>query len=214
MRLEWPKALSARDMREMLDLMNGVAVQERNLGFNEPLNDEDGLALMRAFDEELRRGAVRLLLVRGEGERVIGMVTLARAPQPGRRHVVDLRRCVIHPDHRGRFLDTGFAEALRATAEMGCDILTLEVRDDGPMRLWQRLGFQEYGRLHDYARKDGRSVTGYFMYARRADLEDHFRRTGRWSHRIDPAGEPAAGRVTGSGSAATGAANGSVVPGV
>ncbi|MEJ3744944.1 GNAT family N-acetyltransferase [Actinomycetes bacterium KLBMP 9797] len=185
MKYEWPNELSANDMREMLDLMNGVAVRERNLGFNEPLSDEDGLALMRAFDADLRRGTVRLLVARTEGDHIVGMVTLARAPQPGRRHVVDLRRCVIHPDYRGRFLTTGFEEALRTAAEMGCDILTLEVRDDGPMRLWRRMGFQEYGRLHDYARKDGRSVTGYFMYARRADLEDHFRRTGRWSRGID-----------------------------
>ncbi|GAA4690614.1 GNAT family N-acetyltransferase [Phytohabitans rumicis] len=183
MRYEWPKELSIKDIREMLSLMNGVAVRERNLGFNEPLSDEEGLALMRAFDDELRRGAVRLLVARTESERIVGMVTLARAPQPGRRHVVDLRRCVIHPDYRGRFLTAGFEEVLRAAAEMGCDILTLEVRDDGPMRLWCRMGFEEYGRLHDYARKDGRSVTGYFLYARRPDLEEHFRRTGRWSYR-------------------------------
>jgi ribosomal protein S18 acetylase RimI-like enzyme len=184
-RYEWPKVLSDGEMREILDLMNGVALRERNLGFNEPLNDEEGLALMRSFNDDLRRGAVKLMAVRTEDGHIIGMVTLAQAPQPGRRHIVDLRRCVIHPDYRNRFLAAGFGEALRVAAEMGCDILTLEVRDDGPRRLWERLGFREYGRQHDYARKDGRSVTGYFMEARRADLEDHFRRTGRWSHQTN-----------------------------
>jgi ribosomal protein S18 acetylase RimI-like enzyme len=180
MRYDWPRELSEQDMREMIALMDAVAVRETTLGFYEPLGEEKGLPLMRAFDAELRRGAVELLAVRTDEGRIVGMVTLARAPLPARRHVVDMRRCVVAPDHRGQFLVRGWAEALRRVGEMGCEVITLEVRDDGPGGLWQRLGFREYGRLPDYARADGRAVTGHFMYARRSEILAHHEATGSW----------------------------------
>ncbi|WP_434739630.1 GNAT family N-acetyltransferase [Micromonospora sp. SH-82] len=184
MRFDWPTTLPEQDMRDMITLMDSVAVREMTLGFVEPLGEEAGLALMRAFEDDLRRGALHLLTARADDGHVVGMVTLARAPLPARRHVVDLRRCVIHPAHRGQFLLEGFGHTVAKAAQMGCDLITLEVRDDGPLQLWERLGFTEYGRMPDYARRDGRSVTGHFLCARRADLEAHFQRTGSWLHDI------------------------------
>ncbi|MCH0538540.1 GNAT family N-acetyltransferase [Streptomyces sp. MUM 203J] len=189
MRYEWPLELSEQDMREMIELMDAVAVKEQTLGFYEPVGVERGLPLMRAFDAELRKGALSVLTVRTEDDnRIVGMVTLARAPLPARRHIVDMRRCVIAPDHRGQFLLEGWSEALRKASEMGCEVITLEVRGDGPVGLWQRLGFHEYGRLPDYARVDGlEPVTGHYLYARIADILAHFEANGTWLH--EPAQE-------------------------
>ena len=184
MRYEWPTELSETDMREMLDLMNAVATRERTLGFFEPIDAEQGLALMRAFEADLRRGTVQVLAVRTDEGRIVGMVTLARAPLPARRHVVDMRRCVVAPEYRGQFLLSGWEHALRKALEMGCDLITLEVRDDGPAKLWRQLGFQEYGRLPDYARNEGKPVTGHFMYARCADVIEHFEATGSWIYPV------------------------------
>ncbi|MEV8515099.1 GNAT family N-acetyltransferase [Dactylosporangium sp. NPDC051484] len=182
MQYTWPTELSEDDMLEMLDMMNAVAVRERTLGFFEPLDRGKGLNLLRAFDADLRRGTVQLLAVRNDEGRMVGMVTLARAPLPARRHVVEMRRCVVHPDYRGQFLIEGWEHALRKAVEMGCAVVTLEVRDDGPVALWRRIGFNEYGRLPDYARNDGNPVTGFFMYARCRELLEHFERTGSWVH--------------------------------
>jgi ribosomal protein S18 acetylase RimI-like enzyme len=184
MQYDWPTELSHRDMLEIIELMNFVAARERTLGFYEPLDAAQGLALMRAYDADLWRGVVHLLAARTDEGRIVGMVTLARAPLPARRHVVDMRRCVIAPEHRGQFLLDGWEQALRKAIAMGCDVVTLEVRDDGPVSLWRRLGFQEYGRLPDYARNDGQPVTGYFMYARCAELVEHFELTGSWIHEV------------------------------
>ncbi|MCX4778514.1 GNAT family N-acetyltransferase [Streptomyces sp. NBC_01264] len=184
MHYSWPRELSERDMREMIELMDAVAVKEMTLGFYEPVGLEKGLPLMRAFEADLREGAVDLLHVRNDEGRIVGMVTLARAPLPARRHIVEMRRCVVAPDHRGQFLLEGWAEALRKVGEMGCDVITLEVRDDGPSVLWKRLGFREYGRLPDYARADGRPVTGFYMHARLADVTAHFEATGSWLHEL------------------------------
>ncbi|MFE9170847.1 GNAT family N-acetyltransferase [Streptomyces kebangsaanensis] len=183
MRYEWPRELSEQDMREMIELMDAVAVKEQTLGFYEPLGLEKGLPLMRAFDADLRKGTLHVLVVRDEDDnRIVGMVTLVRAPLPARRHIVDMRRCVVTPDRRGQFLLEGWAEALNKAHELGCEVITLEVRDDGPTKLWERLGFREYGRLPDYARADGRAVTGFYMYARITDILAHFETTGTWLH--------------------------------
>src|SRR5687767_10519458 len=115
MQYDWPTELSDSDMVEMLELMNSVAARERTLGFFEPLDREQGTALLRAFDADLRRGTVRLLVARTDEGRIVGMVTLARAPLPARRHIVDMRRCVIAPEYRGQFLLEGWEQALRTT---------------------------------------------------------------------------------------------------
>ncbi|MEU8619355.1 GNAT family N-acetyltransferase [Streptomyces sp. NPDC048623] len=182
MRYEWPRELSEKDMREMIELMDAVAVKEQTLGFYEPLGQEKGLPFMQAFDAELRKGALDVLTVRDDADdRIVGMVTLARAPLPARRHIVDMRRCVIAPDSRGQFLLEGWSEALHHARDMGCEVITLEVRDDGPLVLWERLGFRPYGVLPDYARVDGREpVTGHYLYARIADILAHFEATGTW----------------------------------
>lgn len=198
MHFEWPRKLSKKDMREMVALMNEVAVNEHTLGFFTPLSEEDGLALMRAFDADLRKGVLEVLLARDDEQTIVGMVTLARAPLPARRHVVDMRRCVIAPAYRGQFLLEGWEQALRRLGEMGCDVITLEVRDDGPTELWRRLGFRVHGVLPDYARQDGESVTGYFMYALRAEILAHHEATGSWLHATDASTTPALSGTTAS----------------
>lgn len=195
MRFDWPGDLSRQDMLDMVELMNAVAVREHTLGFDEPLDDQDGLALMQGFAMDLRRGAVHLLTARDDEGRIVGMVTLARAPLPARRHVVEMRRCVIAPAFRGQFLLEGWEQALRGLGELGCDIITLEVRDDGPVELWRRLGFQLYGLLPDYARHDGTPLSGYFMYAERSQILAHHERTGSWMHDVAPLATPLAGLV-------------------
>jgi ribosomal protein S18 acetylase RimI-like enzyme len=188
---DWPTELSRDDMVEMLELMNAVAVRERTLGFFEPLDPEAGMALMQAVDADIRRGAVQVMAVRTDEGQIVGMVTMARAPLPARRHVVDMRRCVIAPEHRGQFLLEGWEHALRKAITMGCDLMTLEVRADGPVGLWRRLGFQEYGRLPDYARNNGDPVTGHFMYARCREVLEHRETTGSWLHHENKLAEPA-----------------------
>lgn len=179
-RYEWPSELSDQDMLDIIDLMNVVAVRERTIGFLEPLSPEDGLALMRSYDADLRRGTVMLLAARTGDGRIVGMLTLARPPLPAQRHVVEMRRCVIAPKYRGQILLGGWEHALTKVRDLGCEIMTIEVRDDGPVELWRAIGFRDYGMLPDYARKDGKTVAGYFMYANCGEVLDNHARTGSW----------------------------------
>lgn len=184
MKFTWPRRLSMKDRHDVIRLMNAVAVRETTLGFHEELSMDAGLALMEDFDEDLRRGRVEFLAVRTDDDTIVGMVTLAQAALPARRHIVEMRRCVVDPSYRGSFLLRGWEHAVARVREIGGEIITLEVRADGPEELWRRLGFQSYGLLPDYARVRGNSIVGHYMYAVRAEIEDHFRTTGSWVHDI------------------------------
>jgi ribosomal protein S18 acetylase RimI-like enzyme len=184
MNFEWASSLRRQDMHEMVALMNAVAVRETTLGFEQPLGEAEGLALMQALDADLRRGASELLLARAAGGRIVGMLTLARQVLPARRHIIEMRRCVIDPEHRGQFLLQGWEHAVARACALGCEVIVLEVRSDGPEPLWRRLGFREYGRLPDYARVRGEPVLGHFMYARIEDLLAHHETAGSWLHEV------------------------------
>lgn len=184
LQFEWPRELSVPDMLGMVRLMNTVAVNETTLGFFEPIDDAQGLQLMQGLQAELSKGACHLLIARSDDQQIIGMIVLAPQALPARRHIAELRRCVIDPAFRGRFLLRGWACILHKAEQLRCDMLILDVRGDGKAeQLWRRLGFVEYGRLDDYARVRGRVITGYFMRAYLRDIRQHRERQGTYWHR-------------------------------
>jgi predicted GNAT family N-acyltransferase len=169
---EWLEKLSGQDMLEMVALMNQVAVRETTMGYHDPLSPQVGRELMEGIDDELRSGICHLLVARdpAAGDRIVGMVTLAPYKLPARKHIVEMKRCVIAEEHRGTFLLDGFGVALEKCLALGCDRVVLDVRSDGPEQLWRRLGFQEYGRMEDYARVRGRTVAGIYLQGQVRDL--------------------------------------------
>jgi ribosomal protein S18 acetylase RimI-like enzyme len=185
MKFEWPASLSRQDMTELVDLMNTVSTRETTLGFFEPISAAAGLAMMEALDADLRANAAQLLISREEPDgRIVGMLILARQSLPARRHIVEMKRCVIEPAYRGRFVLDGWRLALERVKQMGCDIIVIDVRSDGKAeQLWRRLGFVEYGRLDDYARVNGRVITGYFLRAYVDEVIAHQQRTSTFWHR-------------------------------
>ncbi|CAN0620811.1 putative acetyltransferase, GNAT family [Burkholderia multivorans] len=191
MKFEWPSSLSRQDMSDLVDLMNTVSTRETTLGFYEPIAEATGLAMMEALDADIRGGALNLLIARdAPGERIVGMLILARQTLPARRHIVEMKRCVIEPAYRGRFVPDGWRLALERVQEMGCDMIVIDVRSDGKAeQLWRRLGFVEYGRLDDYARVNGRVITGYFLRAYVKDVLAHRNREQTYWHRSGAADE-------------------------
>ncbi|KUZ26764.1 GCN5 family acetyltransferase [Burkholderia territorii] len=189
MKFEWPSSLSPQDMKELVDLMNTVSTRETTLGFFEPISASTGLTMMEALDADIRVRAVDLLIAREQPSgRITGMLVLARQALPARRHIVEMKRCVIEPAYRGRFLLDGWRLALERVREMGCDMIVIDVRSDGKAeQLWRRLGFVEYGRLDDYARVNGRVITGYFLRAYVDDVIAYQQRMNTFWHRRETA---------------------------
>jgi GNAT superfamily N-acetyltransferase len=186
MHFEWPQSLTQQDMERMVALMNTVSLRETTLGFYEEIPLEAGLAMMRSLAVEIEKGVSHLLLVRNDEGLIVGMLTVAPHQHPARRHVVEMRRCVIDPDYRGGFILSGFAHALKKAQSLGCDMIVLEVRGDAKAeRLWRRMGFKEYGKLEDYARVHGRSLSGYYLYAYLKDLLEYREQNGSSLHRLE-----------------------------
>jgi len=184
MQFDWPSSLSLLDMKQMIELMNTVAVRETTLGFHEPLDMNAGMALMDGMLADVKKGAIHLLIARDDTQRIVGMIVLAPQTLPARRHIVELRRCVIDPAYRGQFLVEGWEVTLEKVQLLQCDVMILDVRSDGKAeQLWRRLGFQEYGRMDDYARVRGRIITGYYLRAYVKDIQLHRQTRGSYWHR-------------------------------
>lgn len=184
MQFDWPSSLSLLDMEQMVQLMNTVAVRETTLGFHEPLDMSVGIALIEGMQADVKKGSIHLLIARDDAQKIVGMIVLAPQSLPARRHIVELRRCVIGPAYRGQFLVDGWELTLDKVQQLNCDMMILDVRSDGKAeQLWRRLGFQEYGRMEDYARVRGRIITGYYLRAYVKDIQLHRQTYGSYWHR-------------------------------
>ena len=185
MQFDWPSSLSLHDMEQMVQLMNTVAIRETTLGFHEPLDMSVGIALIESMQADVKKGAIYLLIARDDLQKIVGMIVLAPQSLPARRHIVELRRCVIDPAYRGQFLVDGWELTLAKVQQLNCDMMILDVRSDGKAeQLWRRLGFQEYGRMEDYARIRGRIITGYSLRAYVKDIQIHRQMHGSYWHRF------------------------------
>src|SRR5437762_6295378 len=117
-------------------------------GFSEPLDEAQTAALASKIRYGLQAGTLHQLMVRSGGE-VVGIVTIEACSQPARRHIVEVRRAAVPPEHRGRFLRRGWIEVLRRCRAMGWEIAQIDVSEDGLIALWERMGFRIFGRLQD-----------------------------------------------------------------
>lgn len=185
MQFDWPSSLNLLDMEQIVLLMNTVAIRETTLGFHEPLDMNNGIALIEGMHADIKKGVLHLMIARNDAQKIVGMIVLAPQPLPARRHIVELRRCVIDPNYRGRFLLDGWRLTLDKVQQLKCDMMILDVRGDGKAeQLWRKLGFQEYGHMEDYARVRGRVITGYYLRAYVKDIQSHRQAHGSYWHRL------------------------------
>jgi L-amino acid N-acyltransferase YncA len=160
---EWPERFSRRDVEDCVALLNAVVRTTGTNGFSKELSIEDGERLFDGLAFAVGRGEAFQLFARDERGRVIGIASLQRYKQPDRKHVVEASRVAILPERRGEFLIEGWREVLRRVAAIGADLIAIDVSEDGPIGLWERLGFRTWGVMKDYARVGERRLDGYYM---------------------------------------------------
>lgn len=160
--LDWIAELSDADLAAMRRILDMVAATSGTNGFSEPLDDAQVAALASKVRYGLHAGTLHQLMVRSGGE-VIGIVTLEACSQPTRRHIVEIRRAAIPPHERGRFLRRAWIEVLHKCRAMGWEIAQIDVSEDGPIVLWERMGFRIFGKVADYARVGTRRLDGVYM---------------------------------------------------
>jgi len=159
---DWITELGDADLAEMKRILDVVATTSGTNGFAEPLDDAQLAALASKVRYGLAAGTLHQLMVRA-GSEVVGIVTLESCSQPTRRHIVEIRRAAVPPHERGRFLRRGWVEVLHKCRAMGWEIAQIDVSEDGPIVLWERMGFRIFGKVADYARVGTRRLDGVYM---------------------------------------------------
>lgn len=170
-RLYWPTELSESERHELLGLYDEVARHEGTHGYSGSIADTVGRAIVDDDADALAGGQIHILLAR-DADGLVGSLILQPFVSQARRHTVNAKRAVVARRARGTFFPLMFREAVRKSVAIGAEIVTLDVAADGPVALWKSLGFQQYGVLPDYARRDGKPVEGYFLYLRLLDAAD------------------------------------------
>jgi hypothetical protein len=159
---EWITELGDADLAAMRRILDVIAVTTGTNGFSAPLDDDEVASIASKIRYGLAAGTVHQLMTRAAGE-VVGIVTLETCSQPTRRHIVEIRRAAIPPRERGRFFLRGWIEVLRKCRAMGWELAQIDVSEDGPIALWERMGFRVFGRVADYARVGARRLEGVYM---------------------------------------------------
>lgn len=159
---DWITELGDADLIEMKRILDVVATTTGTNGFSQPLDEAQVTALASKIRYGLHTGTLHQLMVRSGGE-VVGIVTLESSSQPTRRHIVEIRRAAVPPHKRGRFLRRAWVEVLYKCRAMGWEIAQIDVSEDGPIVLWERMGFRIFGKVHDYARVGTRRLDGVYM---------------------------------------------------
>ena len=167
MRYEWATTLSARDNEQILAIINAVAATEGTNGIPRPLTPEEGEAFTTALEGSIARGDTHQLLARdGDDDRIVAIATLEPVKMnPARKHVIEIKRMAAERGSRGfgSYLLGGWRVILEKCRELGCDIVNIDVSEDGPYLLWQKLGFSVWARIPDYARVGSRKLDGYYL---------------------------------------------------
>lgn len=164
---DWPDCLVFSEQRELLALTNTIIERETTIGFAEPLNKIDGMAMMQELSDSLASAKKYLMLVRDKiTDAIVGQLILTPSHLPNCRHVAEISRVFVHPRMRApQIITEGMREVLRQCMRRGIDVLTLDVRADTRIhRLWESLGFETVGCYPDYARVNGQSFSGCYLY--------------------------------------------------
>lgn len=175
---EWPTIVDAGMQGELVALINRVLEKETTIGFPGPLPPAQAWALMADMAAAVASEKKHVLLFRAADRSIIGHVLFTQSALPNCRHIGEVSRVFIHPEQRGvHIIKLGLNAVLDKADKLGIENIQLDVRAHTPIhRLWQSLGFLSIGIMKDYARVDGQSFDGCFMYQSVVELKRHKQR--------------------------------------
>lgn len=162
----WPDAIDATLGDAVIALYNDTIQTQTILGYTETLTPAQARNVMERMDESVRRREKYFFGIHHR-ERLVGMALLTPNSLPNCRHIVEWSKGIIHTEFRGRgVLRCSLLALSRQCAAHGWERIILDVRaETRAHHLWVEMGFSEYGRLQDYARVDGVSHAGAYLYA-------------------------------------------------
>ncbi len=150
--------------RQLARLLVEVVADGASVGFLPPLAEAEA----DAYWHNVPAANVRLWTACLDGE-IVGSVQLHLAEKANGLHRAEIAKLMVHPGARRR----GLARKLIETAENaaraeGRSLLVLDTREGDPSnRLYRSLGYEEAGRIPDYARSEDGRLDATVLYFKR-----------------------------------------------
>ncbi|MEE4672720.1 hypothetical protein V2L05_26205 [Pseudomonas alliivorans] len=159
------KEATARDRLELLDLIKGVATNEKTVGYHSDLSSEDEESYFCWLDSTLSdRNSV--FIIGRDNDLVVFQLLIAFKFEPNNKHIANLSKAIVHTRTRGK----GVIEAVLPLIVEFCDqrrvsIVTLDaVKGSSAERRWKRMGFLEWGVMPHYSKTTEGTKEGSYMY--------------------------------------------------
>lgn len=136
----------------LCELLLDAVASGASVGFMAPLSADRARSFWRSVAEGVARGERVLFVARNEQGRIDGTVQLLVDMPDNQPHRAEIAKLQVHRRARRR----GAGEALMVAAEarareMGKTLLVLDTASAEAERLYQRQGWQQCGRIPDYA---------------------------------------------------------------
>jgi L-amino acid N-acyltransferase len=143
------------DLPAILAIFNEVVATSTAIYRDDPFSLEDRAAWLR----ERRAGGFPVLVARDAGGRAIAVGSYGPfRPTPGYATTVE-HTVMVAPEWRGDGLGSALVEALLTRAARDGHhvmVASIDAENAGSIRMHERLGFAEVGRMPEVARKFGR----------------------------------------------------------
>lgn len=148
-----PPAGSFDDHRdEVVRLVRAVMGEGAALGWSGVPTPDQASAWWSELGAEVADGRARVSAAY-DGEEMVGLGEWRRIPLGPQRQNADLEKLLVSRGRRGQGIGAALVEDLLSQARTAeVETVTLQCRGNnhGAIRLYQRLGFHEYGRLSDF----------------------------------------------------------------
>lgn len=153
--------LSENDQNQLAKLLVDTVEDGASLGFLPPMKPEDAQTYWSSvLDEQVKMWVVTIEDV------IVGTIQLHLVSRPNGLHRAEIAKLMVHPSAQRKGIGRGLmllAEA-RAQAE-NRSLLVLDTREgDVSNQLYQSMGYQEAGRIPQFARSADGSLHGTVLY--------------------------------------------------
>lgn len=169
-----PFAVDAEALRarrsQWVDLLADAVTGGASVGFVLPPDRDALAAFWDGIADDIARGE-RVVYAVERGGRIVGSVQVAPCLKPNGRHRAEIQKLVVLSTARG----CGIARTLMAAAEAhaaraGWWLLVLDTREDSTAELlYRKLGWNETGRVPDYARDPDRTLATCVFFWKRLE---------------------------------------------
>jgi pyrroloquinoline quinone (PQQ) biosynthesis protein C/L-amino acid N-acyltransferase YncA len=170
-RFEWPNSVDNLHSG-IVGLYNDAIAQTTGIGYAAPLGEHEGRAVVDGISTALDKGDIAVF-AGFDGDDMVVLALLQASTMPNCKHIANLSKGIIRSDYqKNGLVRDAFSAIADYCLEQGHELITLDVRENSKAHhVWKSIGFNEYGRLQDYARVDGIAHAGVYMSQTASDLK-------------------------------------------